>query len=77
MQRAIEATTSKEGKGPLCVEQKTTQKPQEKASSKQPIIKEDVFVAPATQPDLNEPTGYARLMTFSKLGCPNPWWSVV
>jgi hypothetical protein len=73
-QRAIEATTSK-GKGPLGVAQKTTQKPEEKASSKQPIIKEDVFVAPATQPDLNEPTGYASLMTFSKF--PNPWWSVV
>jgi hypothetical protein len=77
MQRAIEATTSKEGKGPLCVEQNTTQKPQEKASSKQPIIKEDVFVAPAPQPDPHEPTVCARLMTFSKLGFPNPWWSVV
>jgi hypothetical protein len=77
MQRAIEATTSKEGKGPLGVAQKTTQKPEEKASSKQPIIKEDVFVAPATQPDLNEPTGYASLMTFSKLNLPSPWWSVV
>jgi hypothetical protein len=77
MQRAIEATTSKEGKGPLCVAQKITQKPQEKASSKQQIIEEDVFVAPATQLDLNEPTGYASLMTFSKLGFPNPWWGVV
>jgi hypothetical protein len=76
-QRAIEATTSKVGKRPLCVEQKTPQKPQEKASSKQPIIKEDVFVAPATQPDLNEPTGYAGSMTFSKLSFPNQWWSVI
>jgi hypothetical protein len=76
-QRAIEATTSKVGKGQLCVEQKTPQKPQEKTSSKQPIIKEDVFVASATHPDLNESTGYASLMTFSKLGFPNPWWGVV
>jgi hypothetical protein len=75
-QRAIEATTSK-GKGPLGIAQKATQKPEKKASSKQPIIKEDVFVAPATPPDLNEPTGYASLMTFSKLSFPNPWWSVV
>jgi hypothetical protein len=76
-QRAIEATTSKD-KGPLGVEQQTTQKPEEKASSKQPIIKEDVYlVAPATQLDLNESTGYASLTTFSKLSLPNPWWSVV
>jgi hypothetical protein len=76
MQRAIEATTSKD-KGPLGVAQKTTQKPEQKASSKQKIIKEDVFVASATQLDLHESTGYASLMTFSKLSLPSPWWSVV
>jgi hypothetical protein len=74
-QRAIEATTSR-GKGPLGVAQKTTQKPEEKASSIQPIIKEDVFMA-APQPDFNGPTGYERLMSFSNLGFSNPWWSVV
>jgi hypothetical protein len=62
-QRAIDATTSK-GKG--------------KARSIQPIIKEDVLgVAAPQRPDLTEPTGYERLMSFSNLSFSNPWWSVV
>jgi hypothetical protein len=75
-QRAIEATTSK-GKGPLCVAQRATQKPVEKASYVLPIIEEDVFVAAPPQPDRNGPSGYERLMSFSNLGFSNPWWSVV
>jgi hypothetical protein len=79
MQRAIDAKQSK-GKGPPYVAQKA----KEKAASRQPIIKEDVFVA-APQPNLiEEPTGYyGTLMGFSNAGFlprpifPNPWWSVV
>jgi hypothetical protein len=70
-QRAIEATTFK-GKGPLGV----AQKPEEKASSIQPIFEEKVVVA-APHPDLNGPTGYERLMSFSNLGFSNPLCSVV
>jgi hypothetical protein len=66
-QRAIEAIMSK-GKGPLCVPQKTAQNQEEKVRS----IRGDVFVA-APQPDLTEPTGYARLMNFSNFGFSSPW----
>jgi hypothetical protein len=81
-ERAIEATKSKR---PLGVAPKATKKPEETARSRRPIIKEDdVFVAAAPQPDLNEPTGYGRFMSFSNLGFllpqpsfANPTWSVV
>jgi hypothetical protein len=82
MQRSIEATKSK---GRLIgVAPKATKEPEEKARSRQPIVKEDdVFVA-APQPDLNEPTGYGEFMTFRNFSflLPQPsfatsWWSVV
>jgi hypothetical protein len=73
MQRAIDAKKSK-GKG------------NEKAASRQPITKEDVFVAVPPKPNLPtliEPTGYGTSMGFSNVGFlprpmfSNPWWSVV
>jgi hypothetical protein len=80
-QRAIEVTKSK-GKGPIGVAEKAKKKPEEKARSRQPITKEDDFVA-APQPDLNEPNWYGRLMSFSDIGdlpqpsFANPWWGAV
>jgi hypothetical protein len=69
---AIEATKSK-GTGPLGV----VQKPEEKARSRQPITREDVFVA-APQPNLDE--GLMGFSNFGFLPLPmfaNRWWSVV
>ena len=81
----MEATKSK-GKRPLRVAENAEQK--EKARPRQSIIKEDeVFMtAPhqAPQPDLDEPTGCGRFMSFNNLGSllplpsfANPWWSAV
>ena len=84
-QRAIEASRTSDGKGPLGVTRKAAKKPKKKARSRQPIIeKEDVFVA-APKPDVQEPTGYkyGRLMSFSNLGfLPQPsfsipWWGEI
>jgi hypothetical protein len=81
MQRAIEATKSKR-KEPPCVAQKAEEKPFAEARTRQPIIKEDVFVA-VLQPVPNKPTGYGGFMSFNNLGSlpqpsfANSWWSVV
>jgi hypothetical protein len=72
MQRGIDAKQSK-GKVPLCVPQKTKQKPEEKARSRQLVIKDDVFLS-APQPNLHERTGYGFLPLPN---IANPWWSVV
>jgi hypothetical protein len=82
--RAITATKSK-GTRPLSVAQKVKKKPKEKekATSRQPITKDNVFMAAAPQPNLNEPTsGYAGgLLGFNNVGFlpsfPNPWWMSV
>jgi hypothetical protein len=76
-QRSIEATTKSKSKGPPCVAQNATKKPEEKAQSRQPIKKEDVFVAPVPQPVLNEPTGYGGFMRFKSLGSlPQPSFAI-
>ena len=79
-ERLTEATKSK---GPLGVVQHAKKEPEEKARSRQPIIREDVFVA-VPQPDVNEPTGDGRFTSLSNLGFlfpqpsfANPWWKVV
>jgi hypothetical protein len=64
-ERAIEATKSKR-KRPLCVAQKAEKELEEKARSRQPIIREDVFVA-VPQPVPNRPTGDGGSMTFNNL----------
>jgi hypothetical protein len=82
IQRAIEAKNSK-GEGPLGVAQKATEKPQ--AASRQPITKEDVFVAAPQPQHLDDPTGYGGgLMGFSNNfgflpspSFPNPFWGSV
>jgi hypothetical protein len=84
MQRAIEAKKSKRtGLLLLPVGQKAKQKPEEKALSRQPMIKDDVLLAGSQpkQPNLNEPTAYGTLMDFSNNFLPSfaaiPWWSGV
>ena len=85
MQRSIEATKkSKGGKWPPHVAKKGKKMPGEKAGSRQPTIKENVFAAVPQQPDLNGPTGdgtrftgcsnlgFLRLPSFA-----NPLWSIV
>jgi hypothetical protein len=65
MRQAIEATKSKR-KRPLCDLQKAKKKPEGKARSRQPMIKDDVFVAAPPQPNTNEPKSYGGgLMGFS------------
>jgi hypothetical protein len=62
-ERGIVATKSK---GPLIgFAPKATKKPEEKAWSRQPVIKEDDVLVAAPQPDLNEPTRYGGFMSFS------------
>ena len=61
--------------------QKAKEKPAEKARSRQPILKEDVFVAAPRPVVTAEPTGYGRLMSFNNvdyLPRPSfaiPWWN--
>jgi hypothetical protein len=79
-QRAIEAKRSK-GEGPLGV----AQRPKDKAAVRQPITKEDVFVAAPqpNQPKNNEPSGYGGVLmgfsnNFGVLPLPTfamQWWS--
>jgi hypothetical protein len=76
MQRAIEATKSK-GKGPLGVAQRAKKESKEKVRARQPIVKEDVFVA-VPQPKVID--GLMSFSNFDFLPRPsfaNPWWNIV